>query len=169
MIVDRSNVTDDREDISRFVVHLTRDELPGDKVLDEITNARSARDRFISIFNDREIKASNAHCIHKDKLDAASDEVRAAFRVSCFTEVPLTQIHLLTQKIVGRRIRLAAFGFVFTRKFLMRCGAQPALYINSYRGSSVLRDAVDRIYEVANKAEFRGKIWRILPYVKCNA
>ena len=43
MAVDRSNVTEGREDYSRFVVHLTRT----DKA--DFTNGSTARDNFVSI------------------------------------------------------------------------------------------------------------------------
>ena len=93
------------------------------------------------------------------------EEVKLDFSVCCFTEVPLTELHLLTRQIQGRDIELSDYGFVFSREFLVAQGAQPAIYINSYGGDTSTREAADRI-ELAKRQEFRkGKLRRLLPYL----
>jgi len=95
----------------------------------------------------------------------ANAVVRKAFKVACFTEVPLSQLRFLVRPIQGRQIQFSQFGFVFEKKFLIAKGAQPALYINSYGGNSQLRESVDKIFSVAVANDFSGKIWRLLPFV----
>jgi hypothetical protein len=107
----------------------------------------SAPQNLRSILRSRRVKAGTAHCLHRQKLEQAPPSVRRAFEVTCFTEVPLNQIHLLTQPIAGRRIQLEAYGLVFEKRFLVQQGAQPALYINQYGGTNAsLRDAADKIF-----------------------
>jgi hypothetical protein len=160
MRADWSSVTAKREDLSRFIVHLTRD------TREDFEDGATARKNLLSILKDRRIKARTAHCLHRRKLEQAPAAVRRVFQVTCFTEVPLNQIHLLTQPIARRRIQLESYGLVFEKSFLVQQGAQPALYINGYSGrNATLRDAVDTIFELAVKKKFRGKIWRILPFV----
>ena len=44
--------------------------------------------------------------------------------------------------------------------------AQLALYINSYGGNSWLREAADKVFDIAEDCDFRrGKLWRLLPYL----
>lgn len=159
MTVGRANVTEKREDISRFVVHLTRDDT------NDCENGARARNNFLSILKERRIRAFGAHCLHKNKLEDVPEKVARAFRVSCFTEVPLNQIHLLTQPIKGRQANMEPYGFVFKKEFLIHRRAQPAIYVNSYGGNTELTEAVDEIFETARRDRFPGKTWRVLPFV----
>lgn len=148
-----------REDISQFVVHLTRDDRK------TFTNGSSARDNFISIYKHKNILASRAHCLHNKKLKLLPKNLQKEMRVSCFTEVPLNQIHLLTRPIPGREIEFAPFGFVFTKDFILENGAQPAIYLNSYGGNNFLREAADALFEEAKQGQASGLLWRFLPFL----
>jgi hypothetical protein len=150
-----------REDVSRFVVHLTRND-KGD-----FTNGRSARNNFLDIITDRKICAYQPHCLFNKHLDKVDDKVAKSFRVACFTEVPLNQIHLLVREISGRSIKLEPYGFCFSKDFLIRAGGQPALYINSYGGNNWLYDAVQQLYKVsiAHVSRDNNPLWRILPFI----
>jgi len=157
--IDRGNVTAQRQDISKFVVHLTRDDSR------DFKDGAPAVTNFLSILKERRIRAIRAHCLHRNRLKEVPPRIRSAFRVTCFTEVPLDQIHLLTQTVVGRSIQMEPYGFVFRREFLIQNGAQPAIYINCYGGNDYLREAVHKVFEAAAGRGFKGKIWRVLPFV----
>jgi len=159
MATNRWNVAERREDLSRFIVHLTRDDRR------DFKNGQSARRNFQSIYRQKVIRAYQAHCLHRHKLGNVPAHVTRAFNVTCFTEVPLNQIHLLTQPIEGRRTQMAPYGFVFRKNFLVQQGAQPAIYINSYGQNTVVTQAVNRILGEARRAHFRNEIWRVLPFV----
>lgn len=159
MELDRSNITEMREDVSRFVVHLTRDNRK------DSSDGAPARTNFLRILKQRKILAIRPHCLHGRKITSLPSEVRKSFNVACFTEVPLNQIRYLVGPIRGRRIHLEPYGFVFNKDFLITKGAQPALYINSYASNTHLREAVDSIFETAKKRSFKGRIWRLLPFI----
>ncbi len=155
MPVDKSNVTDAREDISRFVVHLTSEGAGKPE--------GAARANLISILTAGKIEARNLHCLHKKKLVALSDEKRKAFQVGCFTEIPLHQIHLLIQPVEGRSVIFKPYGIVFHKKFLVEKGAQPAIYINSYDGRFFHREAADALFDWCESDNFEGTAARLLP------
>ncbi len=112
----------DRDDISRFVVHLTR----------KYRN-KTALQNLISILNNRHIEARNAHCLFSPLFSqlAFTDKLKSKFKTVCFTETPLNQIAPLCRKIPGRQIELQPYGLVFHREFLLESGGSPAFYINS--------------------------------------
>ena len=75
-----------RDDISRFVVHLTRNDTK------DFEDGGSADDNFRAIIEDRRIGAYQPHCIHSNKIPK---KLWKHYSVSCFTEVSLTQFYLL--------------------------------------------------------------------------
>ena len=153
----RERAIEGRTDLSRFVIHLTRDDT------EDFDEGQSARENFKGIVSDRKVVAFRPHCLHAKRIPKA---VRQQYSVCCFTEVPLTELHLLTRPIQGRDVRLSDYGFVFSREFLVSKGAQPAIYINSYGGETWTREAADTIYEMAKRKRFRGgKLRRLLPYL----
>jgi hypothetical protein len=147
-----------REDISRFVIHLTRD----DRKTFE-TGGATARENFQAIIQERRIRAFLPHCLHGKHIP---EPLRKKCLVCCFTKVPLTQVHLLVRKIPGRRIQLEPYGLVFSREFILAQGAQPAIYINSYDENTWLREAADHLFEAVRKDGWqKGKLWRLLPFL----
>jgi hypothetical protein len=146
-----------REDISRFMVHLTRDF--------EKNGGKTARQNLISILLNGQILAANPHCFFNDRVKT-NQTLAAKFAVACFTEVPLNQIHLLSRDIPGRQVKLKPYGIVFTREFIVSAGGQPALYLNGYGGNQWLHESVTAIY---NRSVASGKVvepyWRILPFI----
>ena len=146
-----------RSDHSRFVVHLTRDDTQ------DFSDGASAADNFGSIVESRTIIAAKPHCLHWRKIPKKH---RRKFAVCCFTEVPLSELHLLTREIPGRQVQLSEYGFVFSREFLISRRAQSALYINSYNHNNSLREAADALYTISEKKDFRKEILqRFLPYL----
>ncbi len=149
-----------REDVSRFIVHLTRDDRKTFK------NGSTARDNLISILKARKLLATKAHCLHNTKIAHLPEKHRKRLAVVCFTEVPLNQLHLIVREIPGRNTCLAPYGVVFTKDFIAKTGGQPAIYINSYNQNLWLREAVDELFKQSQKdEEFDGKLWRFLPFL----
>ena len=111
-----------RDDMSPFMVHLTRDdrgEYGGE-------GGQTALANFTSILEETRIRAYRTHCLHGKQVRQLSDRNHDRFKVACFTETPLAQLRHLLE--VLRNIQLEAFGFVFKRDFLLQKGAQPAIY-----------------------------------------
>ncbi len=153
----KSRAIEGRGDLSRFVVHLTRDDSADDP------NGASAAENFTSIVKQRKILAIRPHCLHGRKIPNIHKE---RFSVCCFTEVPLSELHLLARHIPGRKIQLSEYGFVFSRDFLVSKGAQPAIYINSYNNNTWSREAAERVYQLSKKSRFKkDKLWRLLPFL----
>ncbi|MDW6004180.1 hypothetical protein [Vibrio mangrovi] len=153
----RDKAIQGREDISRFVVHLTRDDYK------DFDFGSTADENFRNIIEERFIGAYSAHCINAQQIP---EDAEKSFYVACFSEVPLTQLHLLTRKMEGRRTELKPYGIVFSREFILSKGAQPAIYINSYGDNTDIRDAVDSLFDMARRTGFkRGEIRKILPYL----
>lgn len=149
-----------REDVSQFIIHLTRN----DKA--DFKDGGTAEQNFLSILEDKRIKAVKPHCIYNKKLERVSETVRKKFNVACFTEIPLNQLHLLARDIPGRSVKLEAYGFCFTKEFVVKNGGQPAIYINNYNGYSHLRECVDHLYEGAiSEDTVANPAWRILPFI----
>jgi hypothetical protein len=107
-----------RDDFSRFLVHLCRD-----------YGGKSARKNLRSILRLKHIEARNPHCLfqHKIKDIGFSEKLRRQFNTVCFTEAPLSQLRFLTRHIEGRRIQLKPFGLVFWKHNLLEAGANPAV------------------------------------------
>jgi hypothetical protein len=157
-MIGRHQVTEQRDDISRFMVHLTRDD-SGDW---EGGGGGTARQNFLDIFRERTILAPKAHCLHARKMTPSQEK---KCRVACFSEMPLSAIKHVAKPISGRRIELEPYGFVFKREFIIEKGGQEVTYVNSYEGNSAVRDSYDRSFEIAVKNDFTGKLWRQLPFV----
>lgn len=156
-----SQASRDREDISQFVVHLTRDDQK-----DFSTGGATARKNFLRILRERRIGAFRAHCIFNPLLGKAPSDVQEKFRVACFTETPLNQLHLLARNIPGRSVILEPFGFCFRKSFLVEAGSQQAVYINSYGGNGWLKDSVMALYKrFVTTEELEEPEWRILPFL----
>ncbi|MBL7188613.1 MAG: hypothetical protein ISS70_20000 [Phycisphaerae bacterium] len=117
-----------RDDLSKFVVHLTRRH-----------DGQSARANLLSILDAKLIKARNAHCLFKHDIARLNftEVLQRSFKTVCFTETPLTQIARLTAEIPGRQIQLEPYGIVFYKDTVLERGGNPAIYIN---GNSHLRD-----------------------------
>lgn len=157
-MIGRPQVTESREDVSRFMVHLTRNDSG------EWTGGGgdTARRNFLAIYNDRTILAPKAHCLHANKV---ASSLRKKFHVACFSEMPLTALRHVTQPIPGRQIQLEPYGFVFKREFIIGNGGQEVTYVNSYEGNNDVRDGYDSIFEIAAQKNFMGRMWRTLPFL----
>lgn len=129
-----------REDISRFLVHLTRD-----------YKGENAKENLLNFLIEKTICARNAHCLVSNKFNQMgfNDDLKKEFNTVCFTETPLTQIKQLASAIKGRRIQLQPYGLVFWKEKLFNKGASPAIYINA-KGTPIdkfLLEDFDRLFE----------------------
>ena len=146
-----------RSDISRFVVHITRDDTKN------YSNGQSARKNLKAILRECRVGAFSPHCLHVKQIP---EENHDDFAVCCFTETPLSELHLLTRHIPGRSIELSDYGIVFSRQFLISKGAQPALYLNLYDNNQHLREAARNICDIVSENGFRRTgLAHLLPFL----
>ena len=143
---------ENREDLSRFVVHLTRR-----------TEDSSAVDVLAEILTTKQISARNAHCLFKYEFDRLnfSECLTGALRTACFTETPLTQIRELANPDIDRQVKLEPYGVVFSKQFLIEQGGNPAIYINSHDDDSVkqmlLRDFRNKCKNTRTFKQFKRR------------
>jgi hypothetical protein len=150
-----------REDFSRFVVHLTRDDRKSFG-----SGGATARTNLLTILKERQIRSFSPHCLFNNKLAGMPASLLRGFNVACFTETPLNHLRELVREIPGRQVKFEAYGLVFLREFIVSSGGQPAIYINSYSDNSWLRDGVNELFELATKSEpINNKLFRLLPFI----
>jgi hypothetical protein len=150
-----------REDDSRFMVHLTRDDRS-----DHPDDGNTAKKNLLSILRSKCISAIEPHCTFNRRIKKLPEKIKRRFYTVCLTETPLNQIHLLVRHIPGRSIKLSSYGICFTKDFIVNKEGQPALYINEYENNTWLRECVDQLYDTSVSAKHLTKpLWRILPYV----
>lgn len=150
-------VTRKRADLSRYFVHLTRD-----NKADFGKDGKSARGTFAAIWNSQKIRARKVHCLHQRKIRQQPAEFRKKFSVACFTETPLAEIGKLFD-IPGRQVNLEPYGFVFRKEYVVRKGAQPVQYINRYAGDAHSK-AADRVFWTAVESDCKEPSWRLIPF-----
>lgn len=158
MSLTRPELTEYRDDISRFMVHLSRDS----RYDRGIVNGGTAENNLGRILEGKNIIALKAHCLHAQHLPPQHLD---KFQVTCFTETPLSQLGQLAQEIQGRSINLEPYGIAFKRTFIVGRGAQPVTYINSYGSDKTVRKAYDDLYEAAAGYDFDCDWWKMLPFV----
>ncbi len=141
------NTPTNRDDLSRFLVHLSRD-----------YDDESARENLINILKEKTIEARNAHCLVMHKINnlGFSNLLKGKFRTVCFTETPLTQIKQITQDIEDRKIHLKPYGLIFWKDDLFEKGSSPAVYINA-KGTSISSFLLDEFGSIfKNVKTFKG-------------
>ena len=141
-----------REDLSKFVVHLTKD-----------SDEKSASENLINILKSKLIEARTPHCLFKpdiEKRRSFSVELQKQFNTVCFTETPLSQIRHLATDIPGRKVHLKPYGLVFRRSAILEKGGGPAIYINAEgtrHKEMLLRRFRSDFRDITNIAEARLK------------
>lgn len=95
-----------RNDISSFMVHLTR----------KTGKSRifNAKNNLINILKTSKIEARNHHCFFSPLLAKESPDIQDKFKVACFTEVPFENIKYLTQ-ISNRQKNFEGYGIIFSK------------------------------------------------------
>ncbi|HGF7185989.1 TPA: hypothetical protein AB5E10_003439 [Vibrio cholerae] len=109
----------DRQDFSRFLVHLTKD-----------SDENSAKENLVNIIETQRIYAKNHHCLFGYDLDKVSEDLKSKFNTVCFTETPLNELKHLAKPIKGRKVELSPYGLVFWRNLMIEDGANQAIYLN---------------------------------------
>ena len=117
----------ERPDLSRFLVHFTRDSEDG---------LSTAEENLVSILKIRTIEARNPHCLFHPLFGRLrfSDVLKKKFNSVCLTETPLHFIEKLVNPDLDRGIPLQPYGLVFWKENLIKRGANPAIYVNAYEG-----------------------------------
>jgi hypothetical protein len=125
---DIADVLHFREDISPFVVHLTRAQ--GDF---------SARENLQSIIRDRAFRPGDAEVsdvrFGGNTLPMTAEQRRRFFGGVCFTETPLSGAHCLLE-IRDRAVNLEPYGLVLMKDALRARGVAPVMYLNNERGDA---------------------------------
>ena len=120
-----------RQDISPFLVHLTRNNSDSNLSASEVLK---------KVIQDRQLVCGQT-CIsdakygmsRKDFQSLTDEEKKRLFSAICFTETPLNEIYCLFE-ISYRSIHLARYGLVFLKDKLAEKGVSPVLYINNECG-----------------------------------
>lgn len=118
--MDISKVLSQRTDLSKFLVHLTRD-IPGQS---------SAKENLISILKDKHLFAKNFECLFTNKLNNQNDNIKNQFKTTSFTETPLDKLHLLTS-IAKRKKEFQPYGLIFNKSLIKTSGGNPVFYLHS--------------------------------------
>jgi hypothetical protein len=134
-----------REDISPFLVHLTRG-----------SEDKSAKQNLESIIRTRQLSAGTAEISDaRFGIKTAGMKVtekQRYFSAVCLTETPINEIHCLLE-IRGRRVDLQPYGLVFLKGQLQNLGVAPVVYINNETGDGdVIIPAMASLIETQPKA-----------------
>lgn len=144
-----------RDDLSTFVVHLTR-----------ARDGISAKDRLTTIINDRQIIAGSPMGWAADQDDPA-DATKQTQRVVCFSETPLQHIYSLVADIEGRQVKLEPYGVAMTKMSARRLGINPVWYVDMTPGRDwVISPALNTLKNAATAtgAFHEQPIARLLPF-----
>ena len=138
-----------RNDISPFLVHLTRDSLK-----------ESARTNLLSILTDQKLSAKTAFGMAKHVT-----RVERSQRVVCFTETPLEHIWMICRRIQGRKVDMSNYGIVFRRSWGRERGANPVWYLNMTGDQDSLTNSVDSLVSLA-EADRKAPIFKLTPFLE---
>lgn len=119
-----------RQDISPFLVHLTRNTSP----------ESTAENNLINILNLMRLNPGGFLLDSKNGWegnyrDLPEDEKLNLFTAICFTETPISEIHCLLE-IDHRRTDLTEYGIVFMKDRLKMQNVSPVWYINNWDGTN---------------------------------
>jgi hypothetical protein len=116
-----------REDISPFLVHLTR----------TVSEKLSAKEVLVKIIEERQLQpgdnlVSDARFGMKT-YGVKKEDLKKWFGALCFTETPINEIHCLLE-IADRQVELQPYGLVFLKSRLQGRSVSPVFYINNECG-----------------------------------
>ena len=149
-----------RNDLSTFIVHLTR-----------ANNGNSAKENLASKrARTGKIEARNAygHGIYKNRRHQAFP--LDAYNTVCFTETPLEYIHLFTENIADRRLfRFEGYGIAITKAMARKDGINPIMYVDMTSGhDGGIARALDKLVTDALTAGDPAEepIFEIVPFIE---
>ncbi len=160
---DIQDVLNFREDLSPFIVHLTKRGYFNSEI--KFQTAKSALENIIKSKQLICAKYPKVNSLFKNNMSVAcygmntsrmdEDEMRELFSSVSFTETPLNEVHSLLN-INNHSVNLEPYGLVFLRKELEAKGVSPVLYLNNILGDKdtmvrTLCDLKDTNLAVATK------------------
>ena len=150
-----------RNDLDSFLVHLTKD-VPRQGAEEKVT----ARENLISIIRDNRIEARSNFGFAKTLAEKGSIN-KWSQKAVCFTETPLEHLHLLVEKIEGRRHHFTSYGIVITKKFARENNVNPVWYVENNSDLGKVRQTffnnILRRYETEPEL---GSFFQITPYIE---
>jgi hypothetical protein len=154
-LLDIRDVLNRRNDLSTFVVHLSRD---GEQAAD--ANLRA-------IIAEGVLRASKSFGWAASQ-DDESDQARQSQRCVCFSETPLEHIYSMVANILGRSVRLQPYGLAFTKIRARRRGVNPVWYVDMTPGRDwTIRNALNDLRDEAISVGFHSHpAARILPFIE---
>lgn len=126
-----------RNDLSTFLVHLTRD-----------ADGETARDNLLNILVTRELEARTPMGLGSAYFE--NEEFAATQRMVCFTETPLEHVWMMCEEIEFRTVTMAPYGVVFTKTWARRRGVNPVMYIDITAGHNWLTGPLNQMLDVAH-------------------
>lgn len=126
-----------RNDLSTFLVHLTRDQ-----------PAHSARDNLLDILGEQVIEARSAMGLGSRYWPIDVEFERTQMTV-CFTETPLEHVWMMSEEIGGRSVQMKPYGVVFTKSWARRKGVNPVMYVDITPGHDWLTTPINQMLEAA--------------------
>ncbi len=147
------DVLDFRNDISPFLVHLTRKKgnRSAKKILSDIISSKKL------LQSGAKISDTRFGCTDV-KWDA--EKVKTLFSAICFTETPLNEIHCLLE-IKNRTVQLEPYGLVFLKKNLRPKNISPVLYLNNY--GVPINDLLSVLGNMVTSAGYPKELNRLFP------
>ena len=148
-----------RNDLSTFVVHLTKD-----------GNGKSARDNLVDIVHAGKIEARNAHGHGIYNYSNRPRFPLGAYKAVCFTETPLEYIYLFTEEIIeDRSQQFENYGIAITKAIARKTGLNPIMYVDMTPGHDwEIAHALNAIIEEALTSDIPADhpIFKIAPFIE---
>lgn len=153
MVRNIEDVLNFRNDISPFLVHLTR-----------ANNGVATKDILRQIICSKTLLQSKEKIsdVRFGCIDVSWDEEKKnnLFSAICFTETPLNEIHCLLE-IKNRRVNLEPFGLVFIKSNLKNKNVAPVLYLNNYGG--LMDNVIYSLGDLVFNPEYNKELNKIFP------
>jgi Putative abortive phage resistance protein AbiGi, antitoxin len=151
------DVLNRRNDLSTFVVHLTKDGLD-----------QTAKERLESIIDEQTIYARKAMGWAEEQ-DHPSDQQEQTQRVVSFTETPLEHIYSHVVEISRRREKFKPYGVALTKLTARKMGINPVWYVDRTPGQEAQWEVAEAISTLKREAVSSGDfhdqpIAKLLPF-----
>lgn len=145
-----------RNDLSTFIVHLTRSQGP-----------MSSQERLRKILEDGKLEAGRPLGQAVSRIGAGVN-ARESQRVVCFTETPLEYLYLLCETIAGRQVQLEPYGLAFTKRLARGRGVNPVWYVDITPGHSWLTNPLNNLIDnaTASGAYEASNVARLTPFIE---
>ena len=163
MSLSKLEVKELREDLSPFLIHLTRNgyykrwpDIDKDVKDGEHTNL-DAKNSLENILKAKTIEARSPFGYFNYKVayrgkNQNSKIKRAWLRPVCFTETPVDYIYVQCEKVQSRKFNFAPYGLAFFENSVRKAKGNPVMYFESSNDS--IRSALDTISTLPNCEDF---------------